>query len=59
MRIKTAVEPGGTEAEKMWALRKPVLDAHILLLQKRIQELEQQVDEIIIEKINSNHYSGH
>ena len=46
------------QLQKMWALRKPVLDAHILSLRERIQELEQQVDEIIIEKINSNHYSG-
>ena len=46
------------QMQKMWALRKPILDAHILSLRERIQELEQQVDEIIIEKINSNHYSG-
>ena len=46
------------QLQKMWALRKPILDAHILSLRERIQELEQQVDEIIIEKINSNHYSG-
>ena len=37
--------------QKMWALRKPVLDAHILSLQKRIQELEQDVDKILLEKI--------
>lgn len=48
MRIKTAVEPGGTEAEKMWALRKPVLDAHILSLQRRIQELELEIDMFLI-----------
>ena len=34
----------------MWALRKPVLDAHILLLQKRIQELEQEIDAIVMGK---------
>ena len=60
MRVKMAKEQKELkQKQKMWALRKPILDAHILLLQKRIQELEQQVDEIIIEKINSNHYSGH
>ena len=60
MRVRMAEEQKELkQKQKMWALRKPVLDAHILLLQKRIQELEQQVDEIIIEKINSNHYSGH
>ena len=37
--------------QKMWALRKPILDAHILSLQKRIQELEQEIDEIVMEKI--------
>ena len=36
--------------QKMWALRKPVLDAHILLLQKRIQELEQEIDAIVMGK---------
>lgn len=39
------------KSQKMWALRKPVLDAHILSLQKRIQELEQEIDEIVIEKL--------
>ena len=37
--------------QKMWALRKPVLNAHILSLQKRIQELEHEIDGIVIDKI--------
>ena len=41
--------------QKMWALRKPILDAHILSLQKRIQELEQEIDEIVMVKIRYNH----
>lgn len=40
-----------TQMQKIWALRKPILDAHILSLQGRIQELEQEVDEIVMEKI--------
>lgn len=40
-----------TQAQKMWALRKPVLDAHILSLQKRIQELEQEIDGLVMERI--------
>ena len=39
------------QLQKMWALRKPILDAHILSLQKKIQVLEQEVDEIVIEKV--------
>ena len=39
------------QLQKIWALRKPVLDAHILSLQKRIQELEQEIDEIVMEKL--------
>ena len=35
--------------QKVWALRKPILDAHMLSLQKKIQVLEQKVDEIVIE----------
>lgn len=45
------------QMQKMWALRKPVLDAHILSLQKRIQELEGEIDEIIIGKIGTTKIS--
>ena len=38
--------------DKMWALRKPILDAHILSLQKRIQELEQEVGVTIFNRTN-------
>ena len=43
------------QMQKMWALRKPILGAHILSLQKRIQELEQEIDEIAMVKIRYNH----
>jgi len=39
------------QLQKMWALRKPILDARISVLQERIQELEQEIDEIVIEKL--------
>ena len=39
------------QMQKMWALRKPILDARILSLQKRIQELEQEIDGIVMEKL--------
>ena len=42
------------QLQKMWALRKPILDAHILSLQKRIQELEREIDEIVIEKLKGS-----
>ena len=42
------------QMQKMWALRKPVLDAHILSLQKRIQELEQEIDGIMMEKMSAS-----
>ena len=45
--------------QKMWALRKPILDAHILALQERIQQLEGEIDEIIIEKIGTTDISSH
>ena len=41
------------QMQKMWALRKPILDAHILSLQERIQELEGEIDAITIEKIGT------
>lgn len=39
------------QLQKMWALRKPVLDAHCLALQKEILRLEQEVDALVMEKI--------
>lgn len=39
------------QMQKMWALRKPILDAHILSLQEKVRELEQEVDEITMERI--------
>ena len=39
------------QLQKMWALRKPILDAHILSLQEKVQELEQEIDEIVMEKL--------
>ena len=39
------------QMQKMWALRKPILDAHILSLQGEIQKLEQEIDEIVMEKL--------
>lgn len=38
--------------QKMWALRKPVLDAHILSLQEKVTELEQEIDAIVMEKVS-------
>lgn len=38
--------------QKMWALRKPVLDAHILSLQKHILTIEQEIDKLVMEKLN-------
>jgi len=37
----------------MWALRQPILDAHILSLQEKAQELKQEMDKIVTEKITS------
>ena len=35
------------DLQKMWALRKPILDAHILSLQKKIQRYEPELDDIL------------
>ena len=40
--------------QKMWALRKPIFDAHILSLQKEVVMLEKEVDEIIMEILRYN-----
>ena len=39
--------------QKMWALRKPVLDAHIFLLMSKIQKSEREIDEIIMKNIST------
>lgn len=39
------------QMQKIWALRKPIFDAHILSLQGRIQGLEQEIDEIVMKKL--------
>ncbi len=39
------------QMQKMWALRKPVLDAHILSLREKVQRLEEEVDAVVKEKI--------
>ena len=52
MRIRMAEEQKELkQKQKMWALRKPVLDAHISSLQKRFRELEQEIDGLAWEKI--------
>lgn len=41
------------QMQKIWALRKPILDARILSLHGEIQRLEQEIDQIVMEKIGS------
>ena len=40
------------QIQKMWALRKPILDVHISSLQGKVQELEQEIDEIVMMSLN-------
>lgn len=42
------------QMQKTWALRKPILDAHILSLQGQVQKLEQEIDKIVMEKLKQN-----
>lgn len=39
------------EAQKMWALRKPILEAHIFALQEKVKTMEQEIDAILMESI--------
>lgn len=45
------------QLQKQWALRKPVLDAHCLALQKEIQKREQEIDELVMEKLKTGECS--
>ena len=42
------------QLQKQWALRKPSLDAHCLALQKEILKLEQEIDELVMEKLKNS-----
>ena len=41
------------QLQKIWALRKPVLDAHILSLQGNIRRLEEEIDMLVMEKLGN------
>ena len=41
------------QLQKQWALRRPSLDAHCLALQKEILKLEQEIDELVMEKLKT------
>lgn len=47
-----------TQLQKQWALRRPSLDAHCLALQKEILKLEQEIDGIVMEKLNCDRLSS-
>ena len=52
MRIRMAEgQKNLKQKQKMWALRKPILDAHIFALQGKIKGLEQEIDKITTEKL--------
>ena len=54
MRIKMGEEQKKLkQKQKMWALRKPILDAHIFALQEKIQKVEQEVDFLTMSKIEA------
>lgn len=40
-----------SEQQKMWALRKPLLDAHISVIRDKITTLEDEIDTLTIEKL--------
>ena len=46
-----------TQLQIQWSLRKPVLDAHCLTLQKEIQKREQEIDELVMEKLKNGECS--
>ena len=59
MRVRMAEEQKELkQKQKMWALRKAVLDAHIFALQMVIHRLEQEVDDILMKKIDVTNLSA-
>ena len=41
------------QLQKMWALRKPILDAHILSLQENVRRSEEEIDMLVMERLNN------
>ena len=41
------------QMQKMWALRKPILDAHILSLQENVRRSEEEIDMLVMERLNN------
>lgn len=41
------------QMQKIWALRKLILGTRILSLQEKVQKLEQEIDEIVMEKLGT------
>lgn len=39
------------QIQKIWALGKPIFNAHISALQEKITSLEQEIDDILMERI--------
>lgn len=46
-----AEQKKSTEQQKMWVLRKPLLDAHISVIRSKIIHLEDEIDALEIEKL--------
>lgn len=58
VRIRMAEEQKELkQKQKMWALRKPVLDAHIFTLQGKIQQLEGEIDDMTLELLKNHNHS--
>lgn len=54
MRIRMAEEQKELkQKQKMWALRKPILNTHISMLEKKVADLEYELDALIIEKLKA------
>ena len=52
--ICSRTEKGHTVAKTGWALRQPPPPPHFLTLQKEILRLEQEVDALVMEKLNGD-----
>ncbi len=52
MRIRMGEEQKELKRkQKMWALRKPILDARISMLKKKVADLEYELDSLVMEQI--------
>ena len=47
-------QSGLLRLQKMWELKRPAIDAHLAELHEKVQQLEQEIDNVLMEMIHND-----